>query len=321
MKAKETIALLLSLHVNTELSSEERKLHIDQVRNDLIEKCDSLLKAKGSYPSDVFTSTFFADPFKLADEPWRAVLHGLRNKGVDPAEFDLYEGGFLVHYIRQQLLTTTKALNDRKVDNNEYAYQLRCKLDYLVGMMQKHGWEDTLSKMPMMRDQLLEIYAQIDYKLHSNIVEMVKLCEELVDLRNMGSQLSGKQHDRMTGVDRYVKNNRQNVEVAIGMLSESSTLKQQEQEIRTLIADASRQVDIPRPEKKVYEPKPKQEHTKHKGNSKSHSKGSHKPNQSKPQDFCAAPTLSPAPKLADDDDTVPNVENRSRSVSEIFAPA
>lgn len=346
MKAKEYIAALIS--ARNDLTNDARLSTIKETRESLIAKCDALLKPKGTYPFDMFESNRRADQFKLADEAWRAVMHGLRVKDVDPAEFDLYEGGFLVYYIRHQLTTTRNMLDERKVDNIEYAYQLMRKLDHLVGTMERHGWQDTLSKMPQMRDDLLETYMTIDAKLESNVVEMVELCEELVELRSLGSEMSGKQHDRMSGVDRYIKNNRQKVEAALSMLSSSSKLKASEDDIRALLADASLRVDIPRPVKKPFVPKPKQEHKKHKGNGKPHAKGPHKPNQHKHHDFRAAPTLSPMPELADDDvppvgarsavrgqlmgghaqqvlvsdedDTVPNVDNRSRTVSEILRP-
>lgn len=343
MKAKEYIAALIS--ARNDLTNDARLSTIKETRESLIAKCDALLKPKGTYPFDMFESNRRADQFKLADEPWRAVLHGLRVKDVDPAEFDLYEGGFLVYYIRHQLTATRCMLDDRKVDSIEYAHQLTRKLDHLVGTMERHGWRDTLSNMSQMRDVLLETYTLIDSKLQSNIVEMVELCEELVELRSLGAGMSGKQHDRMTGVDRYVKNNRQKVEAALGMLSGSSPLAASVQDIRDLLADASQHVDIPRPVKKPYEPKPKQERNKSKGNGKPHAMGPHKPHVKKHQDLRGAGEVileldlpESTKPLSDiivetamalgidevsmdiDDDRVPDVVNRSRTVREILAP-
>ena len=348
MKAKAIIAAILT--AQNDLTNDARLIAIQETVAGLTDKCDQLLKdSSGNYPWAVsglsFAGVSFrADRFKMADEPWRAVMHGLRMHGFDPAQAGLYPGGFMVAYIKQRVTKTINQLMDRKVDGFEFASVLATAIKEIKEIMIKHGWEVALTQSPLIIEVINYANFEINRRLQRVVLETVELAEEAIDLRANGENITGKQHDRMTGVERYVRNNRQKIEGALTLMTADSPLKLQEERILALLAEVARDVNIPRPEKKAYEPKSAKPQNHKKGNAKGKQHGGNKPNQIKHHDFRGAGEVilkldlpeSTKPtdqiivetamalgidevSMVTDDDRVPDIDNRSRTVSEILS--
>lgn len=325
MKAKAIIAAILT--AQNDLTNDARLIAIQETVAGLADKCDQLLKdSSGNYPwaaggLSFAGVSFRADCFKMADEPWRAVMHGLRARGFDPAQAGLYPGGFMVACIEQRITKTINQLVDRKVDSFEFASTLASAIKEIKEIMIKRGWEDALTQSPLIIEAIDYANNEVNRRLQRIVLETVELAEEAIDLRANGEKITGKQHDRMTGVERYVRNNRQKIEGALTLMTADSPLKKQEERILALLAVVARDVNIPRPEKKAYEPKPAKPQNHKKGNAKGKQHGGNKPRREPVHDFVQAPTLSPMPELDDNEDqAVPdNVDHRGRTTSEILS--
>jgi hypothetical protein len=347
MKAKAIIAAILAVHNNAELDHNQHCDQYVEIVAGLVNKCDELLKNRdGHYPWHtgfaVNGVSFRADRFKMADEPWRAVMHGLQMAGFDPASMGLYPGGFLLSYIQHRLETYSNHMSARNVETFEYARQMTGVVREIETMMIDHGWGDTLTADPLIRYELATVRNDVNDRLSRGVLEVVELAEEVLELRKKGENITGKQHDRMTGVERYVRNNRSKVETALSLMSYDSPLKQQETRILRLLHEIATDAHIPRPEKKAYEPKPAspKSHKKGYGNGKGRQHGGNKPKRESAHDFVSVQQTTPVgfkqtgpfadnsvicsvesePVRADDDETVPTtVDHRGRTPAEILS--
>lgn len=314
MKAKAIIAAILAVHNNAELDPGQKRDQYNGIVFELINKCDDLLKNRnGHYPLVTGLSvkvSFKADRFKMASEPWNAVMHGLQLAGFDPASAGMYPGGFLRKYVVNRLTAHANHMTARNVETFTYARQMRNVIDEIVKVMVDHGWwGDVLAADRIIIEQLSEVQNDINNRLSEVANEVVELAEEALNLRQKGANMTGKQHDRMVGIERYIRNNRSKVECALSLMSADSQLKQQETRILNLLSEIAIDAHIPRPEKKPYEPKPKQDFKKH-GNGQRYGGGKH------------AKTVPPSLEAVLDgatDAVVLNVDNRNRMPSEIMA--
>ena len=209
MKSKQFVAAILAILANADLDDTQRRTEIDGLAAQLAQKCDDMIR------SDAFSFESFdhnhrrADVCVLAADPWLAVMHGLKNHDVDPASLGLFEGGFMRLKIEEYLHEQRVAAS--KLTETQRFFALSIALRRVEGFMSRHGWAMAIDHDPVIKNVIYALRLDILHEIQPIVTDANNIASEAIEIAESDRCLWSKPRNRFIGVQRHLKNNRENL--------------------------------------------------------------------------------------------------------------